>query len=128
MVWWLTRRGLYSSVTLEVTGRDSRPVPALPAGGQFVPSHRADTPADAPTALRSPSSTHPTHPPLQRRRDLRTRAAVPAAHGGPAAQQRTHLAGLEWLDVPAPPTVPEQRQVPSSKVSAAWASVGPAEA
>ena len=66
-----------------------------------MPSHRADTPADAPTALRSPSSAHPTHAPLQRRRDLRTRAAVPAAHGGPAPQQRTHLAGLEWLDVPA---------------------------
>jgi zinc D-Ala-D-Ala carboxypeptidase len=79
-----------------------------------VPSHRADTPADAPTALRSRSSAHPTHPPLQRRRDLRTRAAVPAnlgtaAHGRPgtpAPRQRTPLAGLEWLAEPALRTAP----------------------
>src|SRR3954467_15000554 len=60
----------------------------MPSGGQSVPSHRADTPADAPTILASRPSGGAT----QRRRDLRAhgRTSAPRAHGAGTA--------LAWLD------------------------------
>src|SRR4051812_6990551 len=61
----------------------------MPSGGQSVPSHRADTPADAPTILASRPSGGATQ---QRRRDLRAhgRTSAPRAHGAGTA--------LAWLD------------------------------
>jgi hypothetical protein len=92
-----------------------------------VPSHRADTPADAPTALRTRPSAHPAGPPLQRRRDRRTRSTVPAGHGAPGQQQQGQVAGLDWLHEPAGPALPPQWGVPGSRVAAAWAAARPAQ-
>jgi D-alanyl-D-alanine carboxypeptidase len=63
-----------------------------------VPSHRADTPADAPTTLKPRSSAHP---PQQRRRDLRTHGRIappPSLPPGPAPTPTSAPAGLRWLD------------------------------
>jgi D-alanyl-D-alanine carboxypeptidase len=61
-----------------------------------VPSHRADTPADAPTVLTTRPSTPP---PLQRRRDLRTHGRTATSTTRPHAPS----AGLAWLDAPEQP-------------------------
>ena len=91
-----------------------------------MPSHRADTPADAPTALRTRPSAHPTHPPLQRRRDLRTRGPV-AGHAAPAQPRQGHVDDLGGLHSPAGPAFPVQRPVAGSRVAAAWAAARPTE-
>jgi hypothetical protein len=65
----------------------------MPSGGQSVPSHRADTPADAPTVTTTlaPPRT-PAQPSQQRRRDLR-------AHGRTTAPRpHTPASALAWLD------------------------------
>ena len=91
-----------------------------------MPSHRADTPADAPTALRTRPSAHPTHPPLQRRRDLRTRGPV-AGHAAPTQPRQGHVDDLGGLHSPAGPAFPVQRPVAGSRVAAAWAAARPTE-
>ncbi len=100
-----------------------------------MPSHRADTPADAPTALLSrttPAATPAASPaaspasspaPFQRRRDLRARAAVTepetaGAHSGVASG-----GGLDWLQAPPAAAVPVQREAP-----APWATPAPVPA
>jgi hypothetical protein len=66
-----------------------------------VPSHRADTPADASTALLDRPAPHA---PLQRRRDLRARAAAPTSGPAdnhlPAAFPHQREAALSWLTGP----------------------------
>ena len=91
-----------------------------------MPSHRADTPADAPTALRARPSAHPTHPPLQRRRDLRTRGPV-AGHAAPTQPRQAHVDDLGGLRSPAGPALPVPRPVAGSRVAAAWAAARPTE-
>jgi hypothetical protein len=93
-----------------------------------VPSHRADTPADAPIALRTRPSAHPTHPPVQRRRDLRARGTVPAGHGTHRQQRQGSFDDLDAVHEPAAPALPVQRPVPGSRVAAAWASARPVDA
>jgi hypothetical protein len=65
-----------------------------------VPSHRADTPPDAPTTVRTRPSAHPQ----QRRRDLRERPA--------RAHRPTPSGGLSWLDdAAATRALPGQRTI-----------------
>jgi hypothetical protein len=82
-----------------------------------VPSHRADTPADAPTAVLTRSSAHP---PLQRRRDLRARNASTPASAGRGA--------LDWLEQAPRAAVPAQRDLPGSagEWAAPWSTGAPA--
>src|SRR5438045_9228591 len=77
------------------------------SGGQSVPSHRADTPADSPTVTATlPASRTSAKPPQQRRRDLRARGrtTAPRAH--------TPAPPLAWLDAveqPRPARTPAAR-------------------
>jgi D-alanyl-D-alanine carboxypeptidase len=81
-----------------------------------VPSHRADTPADAPTALLTrPSAPPSAHPPPQRRRDLRARGNRPATT---APRSGSPAGGLDWLDTVRPR--------PAEEWAAPWSTGGPA--
>jgi zinc D-Ala-D-Ala carboxypeptidase len=89
-----------------------------------VPSHRADTPPDAPTTVRTRPSAHPQ----QRRRDLRegsARAHRPTPSGGPSwlddAAATRALPGQRAITVPAS-TVPAPT-VPSSRTPETWGAL-----
>lgn len=71
-----------------------------------MPSHRADTPADAPTLLAPRPSTRPAP---QRRRDLRTTARATGA------RPHTPSAGLAWLEAAEQPRPVPRQAAPLSR-------------